>query len=236
MAPTWTRHIKPFLTRLLIVAFGMVAWFATQAILGQRLVNPDDPISDGIFLLTEQINKYLNENKAVAHGLLIATSVVIDCVVTFMIAISIFGKTMRPFIAMIILFTCRQVCQMVCSLPPPEGMIWEYPGFPALFVTYDVTNDLFFSGHTAMAVLGGLEIASYGGFFVPLGYILIAFETITVLLLKAHYTMDVYTGFITALWTYSLGEKLAPVLDRIGQPEAAHQKKKAVIAAEEKQN
>jgi hypothetical protein len=39
------------------------------------------------------------------------------------------------------------------------------------------------------------------------------FEAITVLVLRAHYTMDVFTGIICALWVYSLSGSLAPSVD-----------------------
>jgi hypothetical protein len=42
-------------------------------------------------------------------------------------------------------------------------MIWRYPGVPSLLVTYGTSNDLFFSGHTALAVYGSIELAWWGG-------------------------------------------------------------------------
>ena len=42
-------------------------------------------------------------------------------------------------------------------------MIWRNPGFPSLLVTYGTASDLFFSGHTAIAVYGALELAHWGG-------------------------------------------------------------------------
>ena len=42
-------------------------------------------------------------------------------------------------------------------------MIWRSPGVPSLLVTYGTSNDLFFSGHTAIAVYGSLELAHAGG-------------------------------------------------------------------------
>jgi hypothetical protein len=35
-----------------------------------------------------------------------------------------------------------------------------------------------------------------------------------VLVLRAHYTMDVFTGAVTALWVSSAAAALAPVIDR----------------------
>jgi hypothetical protein len=37
-------------------------------------------------------------------------------------------------------------------------MIWRYPGFPSLLVPYVTSSDLFFFGHTAIAIYGFLEL------------------------------------------------------------------------------
>jgi hypothetical protein len=71
-------------------------------------------------------------------------------------------------------------------------------------VTYEVGNDFFFSGHTAIAVLGAIEatmLASAGALAWPFAVaaILIAFgEAFVVLLLRAHYTLDVITAVFAA--------------------------------------
>ena len=42
-------------------------------------------------------------------------------------------------------------------------MVWRYPGVPAVLVTYGTANDLFFSGHTAIAVYGAATLAAHWG-------------------------------------------------------------------------
>jgi membrane-associated phospholipid phosphatase len=122
---------------------------------------------------------------------------------------------MRPFIGLLILFAMRQLMQMVCVLPTPEGMIWRYPGFPSLLVTYHVANDFFFSGHTAIAVFGATQIARIPRRgMLTLGIAIAALEMITVIVLRAHYTMDVYAGAITALWAALAADRVAPYVDQ----------------------
>jgi PAP2 superfamily C-terminal len=94
-------------------------------------------------------------------------------------------------------------------------MIWRNPGFPSLLVTYGTSNDLFFSGHTAIAVYGSLELARWGGApAAAIGVAIVFVEATTVLVLRAHYTMDVFTGAVTALWVSGAASALAPGLDR----------------------
>jgi hypothetical protein len=111
-------------------------------------------------------------------------------------------------------FALRQICQMLCPLPAPSGMVWRYPGVPAILVTYGTANDLFFSGHTAIAVYGAATLAGHWGpMGLVLGLLIAVFEAVTVLVLRAHYTMDVFTGIVCALWVYSLSGQIAPWLD-----------------------
>jgi membrane-associated phospholipid phosphatase len=42
----------------------------------------------------------------------------------------------------------------------------------------------------------------------------ILFEIAAVLILRAHYTMDVFTGAVTALWVAHFCDSVAPRLDR----------------------
>jgi membrane-associated phospholipid phosphatase len=110
----------------------------------------------------------------------------------------------------------RQLMQAICSLPPPHGMIWHYPGFPSLLVTYHVANDFFFSGHTAIAVFGAIELSRlHRTWLTAAAALLVFFEIATVLILRAHYTMDVFTGIVAALWVAHLVERVSPRLDRL---------------------
>jgi len=99
-------------------------------------------------------------------------------------------------------------------LPPPPGIIWRNPGFPALLVTYSVGNDFFFSGHTALAVLGAIEAANYGPIWLALAAAIVALgEVLIVLVLRAHYTLDVVAGALAAFVAADAAGRLAPMVD-----------------------
>jgi membrane-associated phospholipid phosphatase len=94
-------------------------------------------------------------------------------------------------------------------------MIWHKTSVPTLLVTYGVSTDLFFSGHTGLAVLGAVELARTQKWpLVALGIGIALFEAASVLVLRAHYTMDVFTGAVTALLVAQLAAKVAPWCDR----------------------
>ena len=76
-------------------------------------------------------------------------------------------------------------------------------------VTYGVANDYFFSGHTAIAVLAGTELIRYGRkWLTVVAVVLVIFEVAVVLVLRAHYVMDVFTGLITGLYAAHLADRL----------------------------
>ncbi len=95
-------------------------------------------------------------------------------------------------------------------------MIWDYPGVPSLFVTYGTTNDFFFSGHTAIAVYGAIELARFRRPWLTLAATVVAFiEAMTVLVLRAHYTMDVFAAILAAAIVARIAVSVAPSFDRL---------------------
>jgi hypothetical protein len=196
--------------RAIFVALGLAAWFTTQEMLGKR-PDPRGVIGDAMHDWLAGPHRYLTDHAAAADGLLIVSSAIIDVLGIFLLGISIFGRTVRPFLGLLLLFAMRQICQSLCPLRPPENMIWHYPGFRSLLVTYGVANDMFFSGHTAMAVLGAVELVRIGGRgWIGVSLFIAVFESFTVLALRAHYTMDVFTGAVVALYASVLAQRWAP--------------------------
>lgn len=206
-------EIPPISLRIAIVVILLGIWFLTQHLITFR-PSGSGVIGDGIHSTTWRLNQFLLTHSKAADALLILSSIGIDALGIFVIYQSLFGPSIRPFLGLAILFALRQICQAICVLPPPTGMIWRSPGVPSLLVTYGVANDLFFSGHTAMAVYGSIELGLWGGTaWAIVGGILIAFEISAVLVLRAHYTMDVYAGALTAILAVQIAERLAPWCD-----------------------
>jgi hypothetical protein len=206
-------HIPQWGLRGLLIVAALGLWFWTQALIGKRAF-AEGCIGDAVHEWTASVNRYLLSHPVWANRLLIITSGFIDLLGLFVIGLAIFGPSLRPFLGLVILFSLRQLCQGLCSLPPPEGMIWRDPGFPSLLVTYGTSADLFFSGHTAIAVYGCIELAHFGGpAALIVGICITVIEVCTVLVLRAHYTLDVFTGAVTALWVWVAASFLAIRLD-----------------------
>jgi membrane-associated phospholipid phosphatase len=82
-----------------------------------------------------------------------------------------------------------------------------------LLVTYGVANDYFFSAHTAIAVLAATEMARMGRrWLTGLGVLIVFFEVVAVLVLRVHYTMDVFTGAVTGLYAAHVAGSISAML------------------------
>jgi len=197
------------LLRIVLTAVALVVWFWTQSLIGARAV-PQSGIADRIHTVTASANQYLDANPNAARVLLIVSSAIIDALGVFLLGLWIFRGEVRPFLALVIVLGLRQIMQACVALPTPPGAIWRYPGFPSLLVTYGVSNDYFFSGHTAIAVLGACELARFRSrVWTIAGVAIVLFEAATVLILRAHYTMDVFTGMVTGLYAAQLAGKFS---------------------------
>jgi hypothetical protein len=199
--------------RLALVLVGLAIWYATQALLRYR-PSGTGRLGDGLHSATAWAFQFFRTHPKWADRLLIVSSLLIDLLGLFVLVQSVIGPSVRPFVGLFLLFISRQICQALCALPPPEGMIWRHPGFPSLLVTYGVMNDLFFSGHTALAVYGAIELGIWGGpVWAAIGAVVAIFEAAVVIVLRAHYTMDVFTGAVTAFAASVLAGWLAPFCD-----------------------
>lgn len=192
--------------RIIVTAAALVIWFWTQSLIGARGA-PSSGISDRIHDVTASANFYLHQHPATANALLIVSSAIIDLIGILLLSLWIFRGDLRPFLALVTVLGLRQIMQACVALPTPPDAIWHSPGFPSLLVTYGVANDYFFSGHTAIAVLGASELARTGKrWLLILGIAIVVFEAATVLVLRAHYTMDVFTGLIAGLYAAYLAD------------------------------
>jgi len=184
--------------RLLAIGGGLAAWFLTQRMIGARRL-ADGALYDHLHVVTARWNEWLHRHPPAANAILVASSLCVDAVTLFVLVLAVFGPSFTPFWGLLALFALRQVAQAFSALPAPQGIIWRHPGCPSLFVTYEVGNDFFFSGHTALAVYGAIQLASL---HIPaltmVGVVVAALQVVAVVVLRAHWTMDVLAGLFAA--------------------------------------
>src|ERR1700746_2393140 len=166
--------------RLMVAGMVLAIWFWTQSLLGARTA-PETGVGDALHNLTASWNGYFAHHPSAANVSLILSSAIIDALGVFLLGSWLFGRSVRPFLGLVMLMLLRQIVEALCSLPVPPGMIWHYPGFPSLLVTYHVANDFFFSGHTAIALYGACELSRFGRkWLTAAAVLLVLFEIATV--------------------------------------------------------
>jgi hypothetical protein len=185
--------------RVLAIGGGLAVWFATQRWIGARVL-PKGELYDHVHVVTAGWNEWLHAHPRAANAVLIASSLGVDAVTLYVLALAVFGPSFMPFWGLLALFMLRQLSQAAVALSPPPGIIWRSPGVPSLFVTYDVGNDFFFSGHTALAVYGAMQLAAL---HIPAltiaGIVVATLQIVAVIALRAHWTMDVIAGLAAAV-------------------------------------
>jgi hypothetical protein len=199
--------------RIVLTALALGIWFWTQSLIARRAA-PAAGVGDAFHTMTAGLNSYFYHSPTAANALLILSSALLDGLGIFLLARWLFGPSVRPFLGLVVLLGLRQIMEAICALPAPPNMIWHYPGFPSALVTYNVGNDFFFSGHTAIAVFGGIELARLGRRWLTMVAVgIVLFEMATVLILRAHYTMDVFTGILAALSVARFSTVVSPLID-----------------------
>jgi hypothetical protein len=206
-------HPVDIFVRIALIAIALVLWFWTQKLISQKSPTGDG-VGDRLHDLTAPLHAWLTASPRATNLTLIVSSGFIDLFGLYILGATIFGPTIRPFVALLMLFGLRQLCQGLCSLPVPKGSIWHYPGLPSLFVTYGTSNDFFFSGHTSIAVLGALELSHTGSPWLAVAAGLIALlEMVTVIILRAHYMVDVFTAVFVAWGCEVAAGSFSPAID-----------------------
>jgi PAP2 superfamily C-terminal len=199
--------------RVLLILVGVGLWFWTQKLISRK-VDLGAGVGDRLHDLTTPLHAWFIRNPRATNLTLIVTSALIDAIGIFLLGSAILGSSLRPFVALFILFGLRQICQSISTMPKPTGVIWRHPGFPSLLVTYDVANDFFFSGHTAVAALGALELAYHGP---PVAALVVAgiaiIEAAVVIIFRAHYTADVFAAAFAAWGAELIAQHVSPTID-----------------------
>lgn len=215
--PLFSKPVHPWYYIIPILLFGFGFIKITESFIGIR-IPPEGVIIDKLHMWTAPINHFFHQSPLTSKTILITTSLWIDASILFLCVRAWFGPTIRPFLELFLFAVVRQSLQFLVSLPIPEGIIWEYPGFPSLMIDYSLQHDLYFSGHTGVTFLTVIELLRTHKKW--LGYIslcLCALVVMTIVFFRIHYTMDIFTGFLVALSIIYISRPVSHYIDRLLQ-------------------
>jgi hypothetical protein len=214
------KSIISYVIRLVVILACLAGWYESQSFISSRPFKVNKVIYDNIHGMTEGINDYLSENQNLTDNLILISSFIVDFFGIWIIVTSIVGKTFRPFVSLLIVMIMRQLCQLMIQLPAPESMIWRSPGTDSIFVTYDVSNDFFFSGHTALCIVAAIELFRMSPNNLPsrififfLALCFCVFEIGIILVLHSHWSIDVFAAIIAARYATMISKRYSNAID-----------------------
>lgn len=200
--------------QLAAVGAAYATWLATQQLL-ERTRGEVPGFTDHTHEWLAGVNAFLNVRPALANVVLAVSSFEVDVAAVSMLAFFLIRRESRPLLALWLILIMRQLCQASVSVPAPEGMIWRYPGFPSLMVTYNTSTDFFFSGHMALAALLATELTAHRAARLEqvLAWVVVGVQAFIILSMRFHYVTDVVAGLLAAVAATQLAGALGRRLD-----------------------
>jgi len=170
------------------------------------------------FILTEKYNKWFAkpENDLYLRILIIIGGLLMDVVIIGgLILIAIRGKSWRLAVSLFLLYGSRGFLQEIYSMSHHEEYLFKNPGIYSLTVPYFKTTDYFFSGHVSLPILLGIEFYKTGRKRLSIFCaITTVYEFIMMLLLRGHYSIDLYAALIFSCYYARIAETLCKPLDK----------------------
>lgn len=208
---------RPWLMRSLqIAAVGgaYAAWLVSQHLL-ESSRGVVSGFTDHTHELLAGANTYLNAHPSLADAILAVSSLEVDLAAVSMVVFFFMRRQSRPLLALWAILVMRQLCQASVSIPPPDGMIWRYPGFPTLVVTYGTSTDFFFSGHMALATILAAELSAQNARWSrqATAWSIAALQAIVILSMRFHYVTDVVAGLLAAVAAVRIADAVGRRVD-----------------------
>jgi hypothetical protein len=190
------------------------AWLITQHLL-EKTRGEVTGFTDHTHALLAAGNAYLNAHPLLADLILAVSSLEVDLAALSLVLFFFIRRESRPLLALWLILAMRQLCQASVSIPPPDGMIWRYPGFPTIVVTYGTSTDFFFSGHMALATLLATELTAQGAARTKqaLAWGVALLQALIILTMRFHYVTDVVAGCLAAVAATQLADVCGRRLD-----------------------
>ena len=180
----------------------VLSFFFCEYITGKvdKLNKPVNDIYDGLFDYTKKINQWLHFNIFITKIILIINTLYYDIFGLYTFLHVIVNYPIIGYFGSLIAFV-RIFFVWIIHLPIPKSIIWIKTNVPTLLVNYSAKTDLFFSGHTAFSTYIFLYWFNLGNniYNSLLSFFFFIYTILMLIIMRVHYTMDIYAGFITAV-------------------------------------
>lgn len=207
-------------SRFSLKLFVSIAFICIYVMLNDVFVQQDfkkdlQCFDDKMFTFTKDINRYITSNSILHDGYLITAGFLMDCAIFLGFAyFALVFKSWRMIISLGTLYLVRGFIQETYVMGHPEEYSFHYPGIISVSVPYFKTHDYFFSGHVSLPLIIGVEFfknkynkLSFFCFFVA------CYEMVMMIILRGHYSIDLYAGFIFSFYFCRISEYVVPYVD-----------------------
>ena len=150
---------------------------------------------------TEIIIDVIANNMTANHIFVGLDSFCLDAFIITFLVIYFWRGSLATMYAAVLFYTARGLSIVISGQwPKMSPYLFFDPGFPSIFIPYDPTNDLYFSGHVGLAT--SLTLVCFHNGQKWMGYIGIVVACYTLVMLLSvgvHYTNDFVIGFVVGV-------------------------------------
>lgn len=172
-------------------------------------------VKDLPFIWFTPLNEYYIANINQRNNLIIFSSITLDSLL--LIAFyrwTRYSSSYRLPLANVFFYITRAICQKLIVIEYPEGYNWGYPGFFSFSIPYGETNDFFYSGHVGICIVQYLEFNAVGWKYAGrFSLFVCCVQIYMMLVLRAHYTMDMIAAIIFAHYFWLMGDRYCYLID-----------------------
>ena len=216
---------SPLQRRFLLTKIILVTIFFTILILSSSLniFNHTAPVScltDTVQDWTLSITLFFETNVSVRDAVIITSSFLIDLnLVILSLRFLFYAHSTRIVLLIFVFYLVRTFVQRIFFVQFPQHYIFLYPGFFSIAVPYTPSNDFFFSGHVGICTFFFLEFSQDQKTALQgLALVTILLNMFTLLVMRAHYSIDLAVGIVVAHYLYRLSLLMEEKLRTVSNP------------------
>ncbi len=174
-------------------------------------------LNDLLYEYTQNLNQILRFHDYLRNFIMILSSGTLDFSLLIMCYTWImYGKNWRPVISLTIFLVLRELFNFIFKIRSDEDLLWKYPGFPSLTITYHNRGDYFYCGSIGVYIICILELNDYKRYIIKWISIFGAIIHFLLLItLRSTYTVSLIYGIFIAHYVHIISNKCSGIMNEL---------------------
>jgi len=136
------------------------------------------------------------------------------CVIALFTIWTIFGCSWRLPIAVSGTYLLKVMLSALFKMRYPENMIWDFPGWYSLSISYGAANDTHFTVHVALLLIVCFEFhAMRHRVLMAVSIVALLFQTFLMLVLRGAYSIDLFAAYVFGYFFWLMGQQFSYLID-----------------------